>query len=107
MKKAKNLIHTITVPALTPGAITVYDVEANSLRNLRKYVPFRSMHVVNINVTANAEIMFDYSPNRKIICLYNGIKDIRDQPFSAFSVRNTHATDTIVAGDIIIELETY
>jgi len=106
MKKGKTLLKTITVPVLIPGQLLLYDEEV-TLRNLRSYIPFRAMHVVNTNVTANVEIMFDYSPTKTIVCLSNGIKDIKDQPFRAFSVKNTHATDTIAAGDIIIELETY
>lgn len=106
MKKGKKLLNTITVPALTAGAMKLYDEEV-TLRNLRNYIPFRSMHVVNSNVTASAEIMFDYQAERKIVCLSNGIKDIKDQPFKTFSIKNTHATDTIAAGDVIIELETY
>lgn len=84
----------------------LYDEEI-TLRNLRNYIPFRSMHVVNSNVTCSAEILFDYQDSRKMICLSNGIKDIKDQPFRTFSVKNTHATDTLASGDVIIELETY
>lgn len=106
MKKGNKLLHTISVPALTAGSMKMYDEEV-VLRNLRYYSPFRAMHAVNTNVTTNIEITFDYSPERKMICLANGIKDISDQPFRAFSVRNTHATDNLAAGDLIIALETY
>lgn len=106
MKKGNRLLNTITVPTLVAGAMKLYDQEV-TLRTLRNFIPFRSMHVVNTNTTVNAEIMFDYQPERKMTCLSNGIKDLSDQPFSAFSVKNTHAVNALAAGDIIIELETY
>lgn len=106
MKKGKTLLKTITAPALIPGQLLLYDEEV-TFRNLRSYIPFRAMHVVNTNTTINVEIMFDYSPTKTIVCLSNGIKDIKDQPFRAFSIKNTHGVNTLAAGDVIIELETY
>lgn len=106
MQKGKIFLQTITVPALTAGQLKLYDEEV-TLRNFRNYIPFRSMHVVNSNLTCNVEIMFDYQPERKIICLFNGIEDIKEQPFRAFSVKNLNAINAIAAGDVILQLETY
>jgi hypothetical protein len=105
MQKGKYFLNTISVPGLIAGQMTMY-AEETTLRNMRNYIPFRAMHVTNISATNNIEIMFDYSPDRKMICLSNGIKNIADQPFSSFSVRNIGATATIDT-DIVVELETY
>lgn len=107
MKKGKLFLHTITVPALTAGTMKLYDAEI-TLRNLRLFSPFRSMHVTNANANSvNVEIMFDYNSTRKIVCMANGIKDIKDQPFNAFSIKNLHALTSLTAGEVVIELETY
>ena len=106
MQKGKVFLNTIVVPALTPGQMKLYDYEV-TLRNMRNYIPFRAMHITNVNDTCNVEIMFDYNSYRKMICLSNGTKDIKDQPFSSFSVKNLSVTDTTGTNDVVIELETY
>jgi hypothetical protein len=106
MQKGKYFLNTISVPGLLPGQSLMY-AEETTLRNMRNYIPFRSMHVTNVNATCNVEVMFDYNPNKKIICLVRGIKDIKDQPFSSFSVKNLSAADTTLDGDVVLELETY
>lgn len=104
MKKSKKLVYTISVPALIAGQTTLYD-EETTLRHLRYWMPFSSMHIVNKNTTVSVEIMLDYSPTKSIICLSNGIKDIGGQPIRTFSVKNTHGVDALVAGDVAIVLE--
>lgn len=104
MKKSKKLVYTISVPALIAGQMTLYD-EETTLRHLRNWIPFSSMHIVNKNTTVSIEVMLDYAPTKSFICLSNGIKNISDQPIRTFSVKNTHATDALVDGDVTIVLE--
>lgn len=118
MKKGKTFLTTIVVPVLNAGKIIVYSTDVNdndfssgdksrSLRNFRNYIPFRSIHVVNMSASINVDLQLDYDPERIITCLYNGVKTVRDQPFSAFSIKNDDAVNNLASGDITMEVETY
>lgn len=101
---AAKFQYTITVPALTPGQLKLYDEEV-FFRNQRKFQPFKAMHVDNVSSNCNIEIMFDYATTRKIIIFSNGNMDYDSQPYRNFSVKNTHATITVAAGECIILIE--
>ena len=95
---------TITVPALSPGQLQLYD-EETALRNFRKFQPFGYMHVDNINSNVNVQISLDYDPNRIMVCYAAGTKDYNSQDFRAFSVTNTHASSSTKVGEILVILE--
>lgn len=99
-----KFLYTITVPALVAGQLILYD-EETTFRNQRKFQPFKAMHVDNTSTNCNVEIMYDYSPQKKITVFANGTKDVDSQPFRAFSVKNTHASITLAAGECIILIE--
>lgn len=94
----------ISVPALAPGQVIMYDEEV-ALRNCRKFIPFSNMQLVNTS-TVNLEMLLDYSPDRKLIILAGGTKALRNQPFNCFSVKNLDSTVATIVGDVFIELET-
>ncbi len=99
-----KFLYTINIPALTPGQLILYD-EENTLRNQRKFQPFKAMHVDNTSTNCNLEVMYDYSPQKKITVFANGTKDVDSQPFRSFSVKNTHGTITLALGECIILIE--
>lgn len=106
MKKSKKLVYSISVPALIAGQMTLYN-EETTLRHLRNWMPFSSMHIVNKNTTVSVDIMFDYASTKVITCLSNGTKDFSEQPIRTFSVKNTHGVDALLAGDVTIVVEKY
>jgi len=94
----------ISVPALSAGAMILYDEEV-TLKKYRKFTPFSNIQVVNTS-NANLEIILDYNPDKKLIVLSGGTKALRNQPFRAFSIKNTDVSVSTITDDVIIELET-
>ncbi len=94
----------ISVPALSAGALILYDSEV-ALRTMRKFTPFSNIQLVNTS-TVDLEVILDYNPNKKLIVLAGGTKALRNQPFYSFSIKNMDSVVATTANEVIIELET-
>ncbi len=94
----------IDVPALNAGAVKEYDAE-NTLRKYRQFMPFSNFQIVN-DSAAELEFTLDYSENKRIKVLSGGVKAVRNQPFSCFTIKNLSAAIATEGDDVTIELET-
>lgn len=93
-------------PELLPGETWHVDLRRvkwnGTKRGLQKYVPFDTAGVTNSDGTAR--VLVTYNGQYDSTVLPNSVETFSRQGVAEVSVTNQSSTDTIVAGDVVLEV---
>ena len=100
---SQSYLKRISLPAIAAGAIKQYLFDSNELKGgIRKYKYYNKISVVNGD-DIDLELQLDLGKAFPVPA--GGILELNNLRYDGFNIKNTHATEALVADKAIVMVE--